>query len=306
MTNSAPSVRLILHGKAAARDDVREAVHSIRDAGSLVRVCVTWEAGDAARFARESVDAGDSVVVAGGGDGTVNEVLRGLVSAAPTAVPTPSLAILPLGTANDLARSCSIPLVPLEALQLAVSGPDCAVDFGIANERSFLNVATGGFGAQVTVATPDALKNTLGAAAYLVTGLTRFTSIRPAQVRLTGPDLEWEGAFLVLAVGNGRQAGGGHQLCPEASLNDGLLDVRLLPHLPNEELADLLGTLLHEGMDAVRRAVVSARVPWLQIDADEPIQINLDGEPISDKNFRFEVVTGRLRMKLPPNCPLLA
>ena len=209
ITNTLQAVCLVLHGKAAGRDDVRAAVRTIRDEGFPIDVRVTWEAGDATRFAREAADAGHSVVIAGGGDGTVNEVAMGLVDAVPAEHSLPSLAVLPLGTAYDLARACNIPLDPFEALQLAVSGRSAEVDLGRANQRWFVNVATGGFGAEVTVATPNALKNILGAAAYLVTGLTHFTSIRPAQARMCGPDFKWEGAFLVLAVGNGRQAGGG-------------------------------------------------------------------------------------------------
>jgi lipid kinase YegS len=246
------------------------------------------------------------MVIAGGGDGTVNEVAVGLADAVPGGNPLPSLAILPLGTANDLARACKIPLDPFAALQLAVTGRTAEVDLGRANQRWFVNVATGGFGAQVTVATPNALKKILGAAAYLVTGLTHFTSIRPAQARFRGPGFQREGAFWVLAVGNGRQAGGGHQLCPEAMLNDGLLDLHFLPQLPNDEIAEDLSALVREGTDAVRRKVVSARIPWLEIDADEPLQINLDGEPIADTRFRFEAVPRRLGLKLPPDCPLLA
>jgi len=306
ITEKLQSACLVLHGKAAGRDDVRAAVRKIRDEGFPIEVRVTWETGDATRFAREAAEAGHAVVIAGGGDGTVNEVVVGLADAAPAINSLPSLAILPLGTANDLARACNIPLDPFAALHLAVTGPTAEVDLGRANQRWFLNLATGGFGAQVTVATPNALKKILGAAAYLVTGITHFTSIRPAQGRFSGPGFNWEGAFLVLAVGNGRQAGGGHQLCPEALLNDGLLDVHLLPQLPNDELSEVLGALLREGTDAVRRTVISARVPWLEFDADEPLQINLDGEPIADSRFRFEAVPGRLGMKLPPGCPLLA
>jgi lipid kinase YegS len=306
ITGPSESVRLILHGKVAGRDDVRAAVRKIRDEGFTVDVCVTWERGDTTRFAREAAEAGCAVVIAGGGDGTVNEVVHGLAETANGTAAVPSLAILPLGTANDLARACGIPLDPFAALQLAVTGPAADVDIGKANASWFLNVATGGFGTQVTVATPNALKKVLGAAAYLVTGLTHFTSIRPAYARVTGPGLKWDGSFLVLAVGNGRQAGGGHPLCPEAVINDGLLDVRLLPRSPNEEIADVLGMLLREGTDALRRFIVSARVPWLEIDTDEPLQINLDGEPMAENRFRFEAVSGRLRMKLPPGCPLLA
>jgi lipid kinase YegS len=306
---SAPhSACLVLHGKVAMREDVRAAVRAVRDEGCRVEVRVTWEGGDAGRFARQAAEAGFGVVVAGGGDGTVNEVVGGLVEGteAAAADSLPSLGILPLGTANDLARACRIPFDPSAALRLAVSGPAATVDVGRANGRCFLNVATGGFGAQVTVGTPEELKKILGRAAYLLTGLTRFSSIRPARGRMSAPRFAWEGAFLVLAVGNGRQAGGGYEICPEALLNDGLLDVRLLPQLPSEEAPHVLGVLLRDGLDAVQRTLVGARVPWLGIEAEEPLQINLDGEPITDTRFRFELLPRRLLMKLPPACPLLA
>jgi diacylglycerol kinase family enzyme len=123
--------------------------------------------------------------------------------------------------------------------------------------------------------------------------------------RLSGPGFAWEGAFLVLAVGNGRQAGGGHRLCPEALLDDGLLDVRVLPQLPGEELHDALRVLLREGLDGIRRTLVGARLSWLEIQTEEPLQINLDGEPLTDTRFRFEILPRRLHMSLPASCPLL-
>ncbi len=304
-----PSNRLILHGKVASRDDVRAAVYALRDEGHEIEICVTWEGGDAARFARQAVQSGIEIIIAGGGDGTINQVVSGILdgsnSESSQQHPAPMLGVLPLGTANDLARSCGIPLDPLTALRLAVTAPTKKVDIGQVNGRSFINVATGGFGTQVTVATPNDLKKLLGGAAYFLTGVTHFSSIRPAHCRLTGPDLLWEGELLVLGVGNGRQAGGGHQLCPDAIINDGLLDVCVLPRLPPDELPEALRALLHEGLTAIRRTVVSARVPWIEITAAEPMQINLDGEPISDTHFRFEVFPQRLSMNLPPDCPLL-
>lgn len=298
-------VCLVLHGKAAMREDVRRAVHAVRDDGLTVDVRVTWEGGDASRFASEAARAGYETVVAGGGDGTVNEVVEGLIEGNAEARSPPSLAVLPLGTANDLARACGIPLDPFEAMRLAASGPTAIVDVGQANGRRFVNLATGGFGTQVTVATPAELKKVLGGAAYLLTGLTHFSSIKPERGRLSGPGFAWEGSFLVLAVGNGRQAGGGHRLCPEALLDDGLLDVRVLPKLPREELPEALRALLRDGLDGVRRALVGARLPWLEIQTDEPLQINLDGEPLTDTRFRFEILPRRLPMRLPAGCPLL-
>jgi len=304
--DAARSACLVLHGKAAMRDDVREAVRAIRSEGFSVDVRVTWEGGDAKRFARQAAAEGFAVVVAGGGDGTVNEVVTGLMDGeGEPGESSPCLAILPLGTANDLAHACRIPLDPLGALRLAKSGPETTVDVGRANGRYFLNMATGGFGAHVTAVTPNELKKVLGGAAYFLTGLTHFTSIRPEHGRFSGPGFTWEGPFLILAVGNGRQAGGGHQLCPEALINDGLLDVRVLPKLPNPEVPQALRDLMREGLDAARRTLVSARVAELQIETDESLQINLDGEPIAGTRFRFELLPRRLRMKLPPDCPLI-
>src|SRR4051794_34649548 len=106
---SAPqSACLVLNGKVAMREDVRAAVREVREQGCRVEVRVTWEGGDATRFARQAAEAGFGVVVAGGGDGTVSEVVGGLVDGAKAAEALPGLGIVPLGTANDLARACGI------------------------------------------------------------------------------------------------------------------------------------------------------------------------------------------------------
>ena len=297
---------LVLHGKAAMRDDVRQAVRAGREEGFRVDVHVTWEPGDAARFAEEATRAGYEVVLAGGGDGTVNEVVAGMLRGAADASTSPSLGVLPLGTANDLARACGIPLDLVAAMRLALSRPGTIIDVGQANGRPFVNVATGGFGTQVTVATPPELKRVLGGAAYFLTGLTHFNSIKPEHGRFSGPGFAWEGDFLVLAVGNGRQAGGGRKLCPDAMLDDGLLDVRVLPHVPKEDVPEVLRALLRDGLEGLRSNVVGANLPWLEIETEEQLQINLDGEPLEATHFRFEALPRRLSMRTPQGCPLVS
>ncbi|HET6980719.1 MAG TPA: lipid kinase YegS [Myxococcaceae bacterium] len=299
------SVRLVLHGKQAQNPAVRAAVAAERAAGHRIEVRVTWEGGDGARLAEEASRLGFERVAAGGGDGTINEVASGLLAARSADGRGSALAVVPLGTANDFAHACHIPLDPAGALNLATNARPRRIDVGRVSGRPFINMATGGFGTEITVETRPELKKALKGAAYLVTGLTHLAELRPVKARFTGPDLSWKGELLVLAVGNGRQAGGGHVLAPEAKLDDGLLDLGILPDVPHGERGKALRELLKDGKVALWRHAVTARLPWVQLDADEPVQVNLDGEPISGKTLRFEILPGALEACLPEDAPVV-
>lgn len=289
---------LILHGKQALNEEVRAAVNGLRERGWDLAVRLTWEGGDAARLVDEALAAGYPALIAGGGDGTLREVAEALVLGGGQA----SLALLPLGTANDFARAAGIPLVPAEALSLLEFEPR-PVDLGEVDGQLFLNMATGGFGSKVTANTSEELKNLLGGAAYLLTGLTRFAEVHSAFGRFRGPDFAWEGDFLALGIGNGRQAGGGHALCPQARIDDGLLDVCIVP--APQDMVGTLGTLLSGGVLGVESVSVGARLPWLEVEAPEGLDINLDGEPLESKRLRFAARAGALRLHLPEISPLL-
>lgn len=298
-------MRIIIHGKQAENEEFRTAVEALRATGREVEVRVTWDAGDGAQFARRAREEGVGTIVAAGGDGTLNEVVCGIFEGLTNATAMPALGLVPLGTANDFARSTGVPLEPAEALRLIAEGEPTAIDIGRIGERFFVNVATGGFGTQVTLETPDELKRVLGAAAYLLTGLQKFTSMVSSHGRFRGPDFEWEGNFLVLAVGNGRQAGGGHILCPEATIDDGLLDVTIMPEIPTGELGKTLSDLLRNGVGGAESSVERTRLPWIELESDTELAINLDGESVSGTRFRIDALPRALRVHLPPDCPLL-
>ncbi|MCP3432416.1 lipid kinase YegS [Stutzerimonas stutzeri] len=289
---------LILHGKQALNDEVREAVKQRREAGWNLAVRVTWEPGDAQRLVREALDAGYPTLIAGGGDGTLHEVAAAMLEIQADA----SLALLPLGSANDFAKAAGIPLDPVEALGL-LEQPAQVIDIGAMNGHPFVNMATGGFGSKVTASTSEELKRVLGGGAYLLTGLTRFAEIHSAKGRFSGPGFDWEGEFLALGIGNGRQAGGGQLLCPQATIDDGLLDVCIVP--APADAVGTLGTLLSGGLLGVDAVSVSARVPWLEVEAPTAININLDGEPFTGASLRFDVRPRALRLHVPSESPLL-
>ena len=168
------------------------------------------------------------------------------------------------------------------------------------DERYFINMATGGFGTRITTETPEKLKAALGGVSYFIHGLLRLDALKADSCEIRGPDFHWAGEALVIGIGNGRQAGGGQKLCPGALINDGLLQVRLLTA---EELLPTLVNILFSGEE--NSNVVDASLPWLEITAPHEITFNLDGEPLTGRDFRIEVLPDAIRCRLPPNCDLL-
>ncbi|MBV4488302.1 lipid kinase YegS [Pseudomonas sp. SWRI153] len=289
---------LILHGKQALNEDVRAAVEAKREQGWELAVRLTWEAGDAQRLVEEALAAGYTKIIAGGGDGTLRDIAEALALHPREA----SLALLPLGTANDFSRAAGVSLEPAEALELLDVSPS-AIDLGDVGGQIFLNMATGGFGSQVTANTSEDLKKILGGAAYLFTGLSRFSELHAAYGELQGPDFHWSGELLALGIGNGRQAGGGHILCPHALADDGLLDISILP--APQELVGTLKNLLSDGF-GIDSMFVRTRLPWVEIKVAEGLYINLDGEPLEGESMRFEARPAALRVHLPKDSPLLS
>jgi len=195
-------------------------------------------------------------------------------------------------------------------LQLIAGSPSHAIDLlrvDADGERHWcLNLASGGFGTEVTVDTDDGLKKLLGGLAYFVTGIARVGRIEPIAAHLHGDGFDWRGAFIALGIGNGRQAGGGQILCPDARVDDGLLDLTVIPELEGE-MATTVATLVREGRGAaLERVGERARMRALTVEADRPIALNLDGEPVQAQRFDIACVPARLRMHLPEHCPLLA
>ena len=289
---------LILHGKQAMNEDVRAAVQGMRERGWQLDVRLTWEGGDAQRLVDEALSAGYPHLIAGGGDGTLRDVVHAMADADSDA----SLVLLPLGTANDFARAAGIPLEPQAALAL-LEGEATSIDLGEVGGEVFLNMGTGGFGSQVTANTSEDLKKVLGAAAYLFTGLSRFSELSAASVSLQGPDFHWQGELLALGIGNGRQAGGGHVLCPEALVDDGLLDISILP--APQEVVGTLRDLLSGGL-GLDSMFIRARLPWVEVKGSQGLDINLDGEPLQGESLRFRVLPGALRVHMPADSPLLS
>jgi lipid kinase YegS len=293
-------VQLILNGKVAANDALPNAIAQQRAAGHRIKVRVTRKKGDARRFAAEAGEA--DLLIAAGGDGTLNEVVHGLMDPSKTA--RPALGVVPLGTANDFATGCGIPRDPEEALVLCMKGQGVPIDIGKANEHWFLNAASVGFGAEVTATTPPELKRLLGQAAYTVMGAILAMNVHHYRGRLILPDREITASGPVAIVGNGRQTGGGIQVAPRALIDDGLLDLLVVRQIPAMALLTAARELQELSPDG--EYISYWQTPWAEVYPEEAIPVNLDGEPVRFSSVRYEAVPRAIRLIVPPNCPLLS
>jgi lipid kinase YegS len=292
--------QLILNGKGADNDALQTAVARQRAIGHTIEVRVTSEKGDARRFVAETSEV-DLLIVAGG-DGTLNEVVHGLMDLSEVARPV--LGVVPLGTANDFATGCGIPHDPDQALALCMEGTAALVDVGKANEHWFLNAASIGFGAEITATTPPELKHLLGPAAYAVMGAILAMNVHHYRGTLTMPDREITGSGPMAIVGNGRQAGGGLQVTPRARVDDGLLDVLTVRDIPALALLTAARELQELSPDG--EYINYWQTPWAEVHTEEAIPVNLDGEPMQFSSVRYEAVPRAIRLIVPPNCPLLS
>ena len=279
---------LVVHGARADAPGLREAVLELRGQGHTVRVHVTWEQGDAERLAAAAARAGSDAVVAVGGDGTLNEVANGLAGGD---VP---LGIVPLGTANDFARQAGIPDDPRAALELIVGTEPVRLDLGELNGRAFVNVSSAGFGAELTAETGTTAKERLGALAYAITGVMRLVSDNPVRTaRFSGPDFSVELEYLVFAVGNARATGGGVVISPLATLQDGLLDLCVVGPVARTSFAPLLLDV-KRGEHLARDGVHYVQTPWVRVESEEPVPVNVDGEPGEHRVLEYRVRPGAI------------
>lgn len=290
----------IINGKNAGNELLRQAINDLRDAGYRLEVRLTWESSDTGRYLQEALQLGASTVIAGGGDGTINQIVNQLAGLDPER--RPALGILPLGTANDFATSVGIPDDLASALHLAVTAPVTPVDIICVNhEHYFINMATGGFGPRITSQTPAKLKAALGGVSYLLHGLSQVDTLKADHFTLSCEDFNWQGDALVVGIGNGRQAGGGQRLCPGALIDDGLMDISIIT--AREWLPTLMHTLTR---DDENPNIIRTRSKTVEIHAEHEMTFNLDGEPLSGNRFTMSLIPQAIPCRLPATCPLLS
>lgn len=291
------TVRVAVVVNTAARNGARalplveQALRGVADEVSVHPVHGGLELLEALSAATESEP---DLLVVGGGDGTIG------CAAEMVAHTRTTLGVLPLGTANDFARTLEIPSALVAAVDTLISGKVVDVDLGRVDGRAYLNVASVGLSVAVTQRLTPGLKRRLGRFAYPAATLTAYRSHRPFAARLElddGSVLELSDLMQV-AVGNGRHYGGGLTVAPNASIDDHLLDVyaveqgRLRDHVS-------VARLLRTGHLVEHERVHHVTGRRMQLITDEPLPVNLDGEIAATTPATFEVDRNALHVVVP-------
>jgi YegS/Rv2252/BmrU family lipid kinase len=259
-------------------------------AASDVEVIVPQGEGkpDCPALIRELAARIDMVVV-GGGDGSVHAALPGLLE---TGLP---LLIVPLGTANDLARALELPADPMEAAGLVLSGERRRIDLGRVNGELFVNVANIGLSVEVARALDGDLKRRFGVLAYPIAAWRALARLRPFRVEIRLPREILRVRTVQLAVGAGRYYGGGMVIHEDARIDDGLL---WLYSIAPRSLWQFIKNVFawRAGRHHAAERTISRAAPWFEIRTSRPRTITADGEPVARTPARLEILPGALQV----------
>ncbi len=268
----------------------------------------TEEEGDGKKLAIRAAREGFDPVVAVGGDGTVNEVINGLM----TLEKRPRLGILPFGTGNDLARTLALLEDPDEALETLFAGREVPLDVFTVEQggdvRYGVNAAAGGFSGTVGEVLTQEFKKQWGPLAYLLGAVKALPDLEAYETYLTLDDEEMRVSAYNLFVANGRTVAGGKSVAPSAFLDDGLLDVVVIRAGSAVEMA-ALASRFAAGQHMGSRLIDHYRVQSVSIRSTPGLHFNVDGELLGEEPITFRVVPhalttfAGLAYPLPPGDP---
>jgi len=261
-------------GREAFKKHLPEVLKKLENAGYETSCHATTGPEDATKAARIAIERRYDLVVAAGGDGTINEVVNGLAEQDYR----PKLGIIPVGTTNDFARALHIPRDIEAAADIIAKGDTIPVDIGRINEdKYFINIGGGGNLTELSYEVPSKLKTMLGQLAYYLKGMEKLPFIKATKVKIEYDGKLFEGEVMLFLIGLTNSVGGFEKLAPGASINDGLFSLLILK---KANLADFIriATLALRGEHINDPNVIYVSANRIKITSEEKVQLNLDGE----------------------------
>ncbi len=260
-------------GRELFRKHLPEVLEKLEIAGYETSCHATTCEGDAVKAAKIAVERGFDLVIAAGGDGTLNEVVAGVSSFEKR----PKIGLIPMGTTNDFARAMRIPRDIVKSVDIILTGQTIPVDVGVVNDRHFINIAGGGKMTELTYDVPSKLKTVLGQLAYYLKGIEMLPSIRASHLHIEYDEGIFDGEAMMFLVGLTNSVGGFEKLAPDSSINDGKFTLIILRKCNIAEFIRL-ATLAIGGNHLDDPLVIYRKTSRIKVTAEDKVQLNLDGE----------------------------
>ena len=260
-------------GRELFRKHLPEVLEKLEIAGYETSCHATTCEGDAVKAAKIAVERGSDLIIAAGGDGTLNEVVAGVSPFEQR----PKIGLIPMGTTNDFARALRIPRDIVKSVDIILAGQTIPVDVGVVNDRHFINIAGGGKMTELTYDVPSKLKTVLGQLAYYLKGVEMLPSIRASHLHIEYDEGIFDGEAMMFLVGLTSSVGGFEKLAPDSSVNDGKFTLIILKKCNIAEFIRL-ATLAIGGNHLDDPLVIYRKTSRIKVTAEDKVQLNLDGE----------------------------
>ncbi|RCW65791.1 diacylglycerol kinase [Saliterribacillus persicus] len=260
-------------GREAFKQKLPDVLQKLEQAGYETSVHATTCTGNATEAALLAVAREFDLVIAAGGDGTINEVIKGIAEQEYR----PKLGIIPVGTTNDFARALCLPKNILKAVDVIIEGEYRPLDIGKVNGHYFMNIAGGGKLTELTYEVPSKLKTMLGQLAYYLKGIEMLPSIRPTNVQIEYDGKWFEDEIMLFLVSNTNSVGGFEKLAPDAKMDDGYFDLLILRKTNLAEFVRIASLALR-GAHLEDPHIFYAKANRIKIHTDDKMQLNIDGE----------------------------
>ena len=279
-------------GKENIKGKLYGIIQAMSDAGYAITIYPTRAPQDAIEQIQNLPDDYD-LVVCSGGDGTLDEVMTGMMHRKHK-IP---VGYIPAGSCNDFARSLQIPNNMERAAEIAVRGVNYAIDVGSLNERNFIYVAAFGIFTDVSYTTKQEVKNVLGHMAYVLEGMKQLMNVKSSQLKVTSDEASFEGDFLFGMITNSKSVGGFKSIVGKNVIfDDGVFEMTFITRPKNPmELQEILAALLIEQIDT--KYMYSFRSSRGVIESEEPVPWTLDGE-FGGEHTRVEITNNQRAVEI--------
>src|SRR5690625_404796 len=260
-------------GREAFKKEIAIVLEQLEIAGYESSAHATTCEGDATQAAIAASEREFDLIVAVGGDGTLNEVINGVAGQAYR----PKIGIIPAGTTNDFARALDIPRNIQEAVDIIVANHAMFMDVGKVNDQYFINIAGGGKLTELTYEVPSKLKTMLGQLAYYIKGIEMLPFLRPIHTKIEYDGTIIDEEIMLFLIANTNSVGGFEKLAPDANIDDGYFDLLILK---KSNIAEFIrvATAALRGAHIEDKNMIYTKSKHIKVTPNDKMQLNIDGE----------------------------